>query len=67
MIQTGLITTDTGIDLIATTLLRFQDKRMQSANIGRAIETISASPDANTYSAISGVLIRFEVIKGIFT
>ena len=38
-----------------------------SANNGRAIDTISAWPEANTCSAISGVLIRFEVIKGTLT
>ena len=41
--------------------------KCESASIGRAIEIISASPCANTCSAISGVLIRFEVIKGTFT
>ena len=38
-----------------------------SANIGRAIDTISACPAAKTCSAISGVLIRFEVISGTLT
>ena len=38
-----------------------------SAKNGRAIETISALPSANTCSATSGILMRFVVIKGIFT
>ena len=39
----------------------------ESANNGRAIDTMSACPEANTCSAISGVLIRFEVINGTLT
>ncbi len=31
------------------------------------MEIISASPEANTYSAISGVLIRLEVMSGTLT
>ena len=38
-----------------------------SANIGRAMETKSASPSASTASATSGILIRFEVITGTET
>ena len=38
-----------------------------SASSGRAIETISASPDARMRSATSGMLMRFVVISGIFT
>ena len=38
-----------------------------SANIGRAMETRSASPRSSTSSATSGMLIRLEVMTGILT
>ena len=38
-----------------------------SARNGRAIDTMSAQPSANTPSATSGELIRFEVMTGIDT
>ncbi len=43
------------------------DTKCASANIGRAIDTISAQPSAKTCSATSGELIRFEVITGMLT
>ena len=39
----------------------------ESANNGRAIDTMSAMPSARRLSATSGVLIRFEVMTGIVT
>ncbi len=38
-----------------------------SARKGRAIETMSALPEASTSSAISGVLMQLVVINGICT
>ena len=38
-----------------------------SANMGRAMETRSASPAASTDSATSGMLMRLEVITGMDT
>src|SRR5690554_7616349 len=38
-----------------------------SARNGRAMETISASPSARTFSATSGILIRLVVTSGMLT
>src|SRR5690606_12584168 len=38
-----------------------------SAKNGRAIDTISALPEANTSSAVSVILIRLEATTGTFT
>ena len=41
--------------------------KASSASQGRAIDTMSATPWANSPSATSGLLIRFEVMTGIVT
>ena len=38
-----------------------------SARKGRAIDTMSASPEARTLSATSGMLIRLDVTSGMLT
>ena len=64
VVQACLITGDAGVDLIGSSLLGLLHKK-RIRQKGRAMDTISASPRANTSSAISGVLIRLEVITGI--
>ena len=66
MVKTCLITRNTGINLVTAAFTGFKTNSA-SASIGRAIEIIVSLSEDRTYSAISGVLIRLDVISGSFT
>ena len=65
VVQTGLVAGDAGVDFVGPAVASALTTQSGSARKGRAMEIMSASPSASTFSAVSGMLMRLVVTSGI--